>query len=371
MEHLNIILTGVTGVLGGRILKQGLENSNLVFWILIRSNKKNSITERWNNIVDFYKLSERAIKRVHIIEADLLKDPWEAVEKKMEEVGEKKIDGIIHSAGDVNMAKPLEQALEESRGIFNSVFRIAELSPDRPKIDFVSTVGVAGHVKGDVPESWIENKRSFRNTYEHSKAEAELFLRKKAEEGWKITVHRPSMIVGHSETGENTSFQVFYHLCDFLSGKFTFGFLPDTRGFVLDTVPVDYVAKVVLWSHLTEQAQGLIMHESSSRASISINELRKLAYTKFQQAKIPLRSQKILPLPLFKLFIKFIKLFVNQKTKRRLDTLGYFFAYMKDQQCFSNTKTLDILKTSDIHLPEPTSYLAKQIEYFISKKTDA
>ena len=54
--------------------------------------------------------------------------------------------------------------------------------------------------------------RTFHNTYEQAKAEAEEYLYPfMADERLPITIHRPSMVVGDSMTGKAISFQVFYH----------------------------------------------------------------------------------------------------------------------------------------------------------------
>ena len=54
-------------------------------------------------------------------------------------------------------------------------------------------------------------------------------LRKKQVPHGKVTLHRPSMVVGHAETGKVIHFQVFYHLCEFLSGRHTRGLIPADR----------------------------------------------------------------------------------------------------------------------------------------------
>ena len=52
--------------------------------------------------------------------------------------------------------------------------------------------------------------------------------------GLPATIHRPSMVVGDSQTGKVIHFQVFYHLCEFLSGRRTLGIVPDTGDAALD-----------------------------------------------------------------------------------------------------------------------------------------
>lgn len=76
-------------------------------------------------------------------------------------------------------------------------------------MEAVSTVGVGGRYYGALPEQWLNTPRNFHNTYEQSKAEAEIILKTEVDQGMPITVHRPSMIVGDSQTGRILNFQIF------------------------------------------------------------------------------------------------------------------------------------------------------------------
>ena len=113
---------------------------------------------------------------------------------------------------------------------------------------------------GALPERWITESREYHNTYEQAKAEAEVLVARGVAEGLPITVHRPSMVVGDSRTGDVMRFQIFYHLVEFLSGRRTFGFFPAFGATRLDIVPVDYVANAVVWSSGRQDTVGRILH---------------------------------------------------------------------------------------------------------------
>ncbi len=146
----------------------------------------------------------------------------------------------------------LEVARQHALGSAKNIVELAlacEASGSLQKIEYVSTVGVAGRMPGILPESWITQPREFHNTYEQAKAEAEDYLREQIEQhNLPVTVHRPSMVVGDSKTGKIIHFQVFYYLCEFIAGRRTLGILPYFGDAVVDTVPVDYVAQVIKWS---------------------------------------------------------------------------------------------------------------------------
>ena len=74
------------------------------------------------------------------------------------------------------------------------------------------------------------------------------------------------MVIGDSASGRVIHFQVFYHLCEFLSGRRTCGLLPDFGGFKLDVVPADYVAAAIGASIASPEASGRILHLCSGPA---------------------------------------------------------------------------------------------------------
>ena len=67
-------------------------------------------------------------------------------------------------------------------GAAHQVVELARACPRLEKVEFVSTVGVGGHL-AVVPETWLSEPRAFHNTYEQAKAEAEESIRGEVERG--------------------------------------------------------------------------------------------------------------------------------------------------------------------------------------------
>ncbi len=231
-------------------------------------------------------------------------------------------------------------------------------------------MGVAGRLAGLVPEDWITKPRSFHNTYEQAKAEAEAFIAKKIEEGLPITVHRPSMVVGDSKSGKIIHFQVFYHLCEFLSGRRTQGFVPRLQDVQLDTVPVDYVAAVIVRSsNFPEWAGEILHHCSGPDHALEISFLRQMVCRAFTDNGIQLPRPVIVPLIIFKKSIPLLKPFVSSMTKRALSTLPFFFVYLEEKQSFANTDTQKLLASEGVSMPKPEEYLKAVLRYYMKKSS--
>jgi thioester reductase-like protein len=72
----------------------------------------------------------------------------------------------------------------------------------------VSTVFVCGRRPGLVSEEGADGGHGFRNAYEQSKCEAE--RRARAADGMRVTIYRPSVIVGDYRTGYTSSYTGLY-----------------------------------------------------------------------------------------------------------------------------------------------------------------
>jgi nucleoside-diphosphate-sugar epimerase len=237
------------------------------------------------------------------------------------------------------------------------------------KIEFVSTVGVGGRMQGIVPETWLTSEREFHNTYEQAKAEAEDFIKSYADEGFPITVHRPSMVVGDSKTGKILHFQIFYHLCEFLSGGRTLGITPDTGQTRLDIIPSDYVAGVIAWSSSTEKTVGKILHECSGPdQAILVSELKKRVLKIFNNHGERLPEFFSIPVWVFKAILPVIGLFVSKSARRAMKALPVFFDYLATSQGFGNGQTRDDSKDSGIELPAIDGYLEIVVNKYLEHK---
>jgi nucleoside-diphosphate-sugar epimerase len=237
------------------------------------------------------------------------------------------------------------------------------------KVEFVSTVGVGGRNPGLIPETWITNKRTFHNTYEEAKAEAEIYIAQQLEDAMPITVHRPSMVVGDSKTGRIIHFQIFYHLCEFLSGRRTLGIIPDIRNTYLDIIPADYVARAIVWSSNQDTTIGHILHLcSGADQAIAISALSDRVRNIFNSFSEDMPRPISIPVALFKAGLPFISLFVSPKAKRAIKTLPVFFDYLAENQSFANMSTRTMLEPQGIKLPDVCKYLETILAYYVEHK---
>lgn len=365
MRHY--LLTGATGTVGSAFLNKISQRKEQVTLIL-RGETKKVAQERLKNLISFLEIKPAAAANIDVIQGDLYQ-PGLGISKKDYSYIKKNCTHFVHCAGNVYMNLPIEKARHQTLTMTRGMLELFEASSNGKKMEYVSTVGVSGHTEGDMPEEWIQHERAFRNSYETAKAEAEEIVHAKIDAGMPITVHRPSMVIGDSKTGKAVSFQVFYYLCEFLSGSRTKGFVPQVGDMKLDIIPSDFVASILYWSSKKAKLPTPILHACSGKiGAIPLKALITQVHTFFSNHGRHMAPVRMLPVPLYKLLLEGAKLFLPEKERRALGALPFFFNYLKDDQTFSNTRTLELLKKDKIMLPRVDDYLENVLGYYLENK---
>ncbi len=364
-------ITGATGVLGSAIVQELLKNTSYKLVLLIRAKDDESLNNRKIWLLNFLKLNaDIDIKRIEVIRGDIELERFGFSTGDYDRLGVT-VTHIIHSAASVRMNLPLEQARRTAVFAAENILQFSEICQKNrqlKKVEIVSTVGVGGKWKGPLPERWIHEPRTFHNTYEQAKAEAEAIIEDKASNGLPLTVHRPSMIVGNSHTGSIPHFQIFYHLTEFIVGRRTWGVLPNISDHYVDLVPADYVAQVITWSSVSSCTAGRVLHLCAGpEQAILLEDLRKLATIKFQEQHLFTSKKIILSASFFKVCIMLVSPFVPTRLRKKLVTLPIFLDYLSDEQVFSNKETRQLLESSGFISSQSDNFLNAVINYYLNQ----
>jgi thioester reductase-like protein len=367
-----IFLTGATGAIGSALAPLYLDEPDTLLKLLLRPKRGQTVSQRLDELGKFWEIpqDDPRWRRIEAIEGDAAL-PHFGIEHAAYDSLAETTTHIVHCAGAVKMTLPLEEARAHAVIPAQAALDLAERCRARGnlvKVEIVSTVGVGGRAPGLIPERPMPEVTSFHNTYEAAKAEAErvVFAR------WNdlpITVHRPSMVVGDSNTGRIIHFQVFYHLCEFLSGRRTSGIMPTLEGATLDVVPVDYVARAIHWSSCTGQTAGKLLHLCSGPdGAVKLPDLVGRIRSRAASAGESLPRQRHLPLSMFRLAVPALGLFAPAKVKRALGNLELFLAYLDELQTFANSQTRGLLATAGLALPRAEAYLTAVLDYYQARK---
>jgi thioester reductase-like protein len=264
-----VLLTGATGFVGREVLARFLTRGDDHVYALVRAADDDGAAGRLPG-------HERLTALAGDIEQEELGLSGQAAERLRREVST-----VLHCAASVSFDLPLEESRRVNVGGTRRVAEFARSCPGLERFSYVSTAYVAGEPGGLFREDELAVGQRFRNPYERSKFEAEVALRAEAPD-LPLQILRPSIVVGDSETGRTSSFNVLYGpLRAFALGAIRA--IPARRDSPVDIVPVDYVADRV-YELVTEGESGTF-HLVAGRNATTVGRLLEMSSAELGRSK--------------------------------------------------------------------------------------
>ena len=323
---MSLLMTGATGLVGGMLLEH------------VRDQPVLAVARRPMPFPDNVKAN------VKVVQGDLA-DPTFSLAAHLNDVTE-----IIHCAAAVRFDLSLADARAINTDATGRLLDFARRAPRLRKFTHVSTVYVMGNDEGALPEAPYQ-ARSYPNTYEQSKAEAETLVHAAAKD-LPVQIVRLSSIAGNARTGVVTQFNHVHQLLKLFPRRI----LPVVPG--RPDIPVDLIAEdwtvPALW-HLHQHtfASGSVAHLSAGPgAAIRLADLFAICAEVYGCP-----PPKLLPLAEFD---RFMNSRLGGLAGRLMEALGLFLPHLGRDQSFLNAQTL-----LRIPVPPPTvdSFLPAIVRY--------
>ncbi len=341
-----VLLTGANGFVGTQIARRLLQNKEVTLLALIRAAGAEEGSRRLaRDWWDWPELVEAIGDRALVVCGDVCSPRLGLKEADYATVVES-VTHIIHTAADWRLVSLDEIRKTNVQGTAN-VIEVAKEANKHHHIErfsHISTAYVAGGRTGTVSEIELTDEYGFYTNYEQSKYEGELLVQA-AKNDLSISVFRPSMIVGDSQTGAVKTFNTFYYpLKLYLTGKRRF--MPISRSLKINAIPVDYVADAVAKLTFDPDAVGLTFHLIAPHETLlTVGELLDLVQ-KWARTELGFKLPRPICIPMsassMKAVLKLQRVF--QRSNRRIaDALSALAPYFSENRQFQRTNTEKLL----------------------------
>jgi nucleoside-diphosphate-sugar epimerase len=243
----NVLLTGYPGFIGRRLADRLAEGGAQVTALV---EPRMAAAAR-----------EASDGRVEVVEGDIAQrrlglggSDWERLAAEVRHV--------FHLAAVYDLSVPLELAQRVNVDGTGNVIELCHACERLERLNYVSTAYVAGVRKGVVYEHELTLGQDFKNHYESTKFQAEVWVRQELERV-PTTIYRPAIVVGDSRTGETQKFDGPYFMLRVISWCLRHG-LPIPQfgraGAPFNVVPVDFVLDAMLAGAREPSAVGQTFH---------------------------------------------------------------------------------------------------------------
>jgi nucleoside-diphosphate-sugar epimerase len=341
-------ITGFPGFIANRLIER-LAKSPANFILLVQPAL---LSRAKDEIADIAASSEKSIADFRLVEGDISL-PGLGLTEMDRELVRSETTRVFHLAAIYDLGVARELALRINVEGTRNLNQLIRSLPQLRHFHHVSTCYVAGKREGRIFETELRHEAGFRNFYEESKYLAELEV-EALKADLPVTIHRPAVVCGDSQTGETVKYDGVYYLIFYL--------LLWTRGLsklnignhevCLNLVPVDYAVDAMTTLAFDDKAIGktvqladprpLTTHQLFNAIAKSINGSRSLitvppSWVQFFLMLPP--SPKITGLP--------------------HHGVPYFFV----KQTYDTTKSHELLEAHGVRCPSFESYVDKIVEF--------
>ena len=207
MGHL--LITGATGLLG-RYLMRDLMKAGVEIAVLVRPSRKKSPVDRIEGAMrSWEQRTGETLPRPRVLAGDISQPDFGLSADDIKWTVDH-CDAMLHNAASLSFVSTGRHS-EPWRTNVDGTKNVLEFCQQAQIQNFyhVSTAYVAGMRTGLVREDELDVGQEFANPYEESKVDAEKLVRS-APDLKQLTVFRPAIIIGDSETGLTFTYHNFY-----------------------------------------------------------------------------------------------------------------------------------------------------------------
>ncbi|WP_039055414.1 SDR family oxidoreductase [Enterobacter sp. Bisph1] len=350
-----LLITGVTGFLGGAVLEKILNNKSPInLLLLVRAENSDAGLERVKRNMRKFNVSDEALSTLstaQILLGDLGEPEGFTDDSRLESVthvlncaavasfGNNPLVWKVNVEGTLSFARRMEKVAGLQR--FLHVGTAMSCTPE--------------------PDSLVAESAEFRENaehlvaYTHSKSTIEQLMRKECPQ-LPLAIARPSIVVGHTSHGCTPSTSIFWV---FSMGLMLQKFMCSLEDRV-DVIPVDYCADALLMLLESPMAQGEVVHISAGEEnSVRFADIDSAMALALEKAPVGDKYAQVSYETLVKMRRELKDIFGPCNERLMLKAMRLYGAFATLNVRFSNDKLLSM------GMPKPprfTDYIARCVQ---------
>ena len=348
-----VLFTGFPGFIGTRVVAS-----------LIRADDRAKIA-----VLVEPRMADRAREvaarldgqRIEILEGDIGERGLGLSDDQLQQL-QKEVRIAYHLAAIYDLSVPLELAQRVNVDGTGNVLELCAGCKNLERLNYVSTAYVAGDRKGVVYEHELALGQGFKNHYESTKFQAELWVRDAMDEV-PVTVYRPAIVVGDSRTGETQKFDGPYYMLRTISRTMKMGGrIPQfgASGAPFNVVPVDFVVDALVAGASDPATVGETLHLVDPEPITALELMRVLSRTYANRE------------PSYRLPPKLIEMSLRRKTVQKAFSGAppESIVYLNHPVRFDTRRADDLLARHGLRCPRFEEYVQPVVEFFREHEDD-
>jgi thioester reductase-like protein len=343
-----VFVTGFPGFIAGRLIQRLAADGGRLMLLV----QPALVTRAQQDVKRIAAAAKVPGDRFRILEGDITKENLGLSPDDLASVREEATT-VFHLAALYDLAVKRDVALHVNVGGTRNVNQLVRSLRNLRRYHYVSTCYVAGKRRGLIAETDLRHDAGFRNYYEESKHLAELEVEALKTE-CPVTIHRPAVVCGDSQTGETAKYDGIYYLINYLLrvprviSLFNIG----NRKVSLNLVPVDFVVEAVAALARDERAVGKTV-QIADPAPLTTYEL----FNSIAQTINDSSSRVTFPAPMVQFFLSLPV--VPSITRLPHHAVPYFFL----KQTYDTSEANQLLAPHNVTCPPFTSYVDAIVDF--------
>jgi thioester reductase-like protein len=345
------LLTGYPGFIGKRLAARLLaDRSDLRIAALVEPRMLDAANE-----------AAAESNRIEVVAGDIAERRLSLDDATYERLASE-VTHVFHLAAIYNLAVPLPVATRVNVGGTGNVLDLCLAADGLERLAYVSTAYVAGTRTGIVYEHELVMGQGFKNNYESTKFQAEVWVRQLMDR-IPTTILRPAIVVGDSRTGETQKFDGPYYILRTISRMERSGRPVPQFGrseAPFNVVPVDYIVAAIAASAFDPAAAGETLHLTDPEPLQSHELFEALSEEYAGRA------------PRFHIPPRLVEASLRFAPVRKAfgGTPGESVAYLNHPVAFDARRAIELLTPHDLRPPHFREYVGPMVEFFRGHEDD-